>query len=289
MDWWREQLKVEFVADLIGILPRVEKALRERETAGRSGKTLQNYAESLAAFCDWCVSRGYLDTDPLDDLASFDTAPRTTRRAMTTDEIAKLLGSCAPHRRLCYEVAFASGLRAGELRALKVRDLARDAQGLRLEAAWTKNRKAGFQPLPSWIVDQLAEASMNKASDESLLYVPSHPARELDEDLASAGIPKRTADGKLDFHACRVAFVSWVVEAGASLKEAQLLARHATPGLTMNTYARARDGRLAEVAEAVGQNFRSTTGAQHKSARTVSRARTSDRVVEAAGIEPASI
>jgi hypothetical protein len=32
----------------------------------------------------------------------------------------------------------------------------------------------------------------------------------------------------------------------------------------MNTYARAREGRLAEVAEAVGRNLLSTTGAQRK-------------------------
>jgi hypothetical protein len=64
--------------------------------------------------------------------------------------------------------------------------------------------------------------------------------------------------------------------------------RHATPGLTLNTYARAREGRLAEVAETVGQNLRSTTGSQRKSAQLVSRARADDKVAEAAGIEPAS-
>ena len=66
-----------------------------------------------------------------------------------------------------------------------------------------------------------------------------------------------TDEGKLDFQACRVVYVSWVVEAGASVKEAQALARHATPDLTVNGYARARTERLAEVAERLGENFRS--------------------------------
>jgi len=47
-----------------------------------------------------------------------------------------------------------------------------------------------------------------------LLYVPSHPARELDKDLETAGIPKHTPEGKVDFHACRVAYISLLFEAG---------------------------------------------------------------------------
>lgn len=260
--WWQEQLGVELVADLVGVLPRVEKALRDVQTSGRSGKTLANRAEALGAFCDWCLTRGYLDQDPLRHLGRFDTSPRSRRRAMTAEEIAKLLESCAPHRRICYEVAFASGLRAGELRALRVRHLDRAAGGLRLEAAWTKNRRAGFQPLPVWLVDRLEDVAAGKAADEPLLYVPSHPARDLEEDLKRAGIPKLTAEGKLDFHACRVAFVTWVLEAGATVKEAQALARHVTPDLTMNTYARTRGDRLSNVAEAVGRNLRNITGAE---------------------------
>ena len=84
--------------------------------------------------------------------------------------------------------------------------------------------------------------------------------RDFDADLERAGITERTAEGKLDFHACRVAFVSLVVEAGASVKEAQALARHATADMTLYTCARARSERLVEVAEIVGRNLRSTTG-----------------------------
>ena len=38
-----------------------------------------------------------------------------------------------------------------------------------------------------------------------------------------------------DFHSLRVLFISRVVAGGASVKEAQTLARHSTPLLTMNT------------------------------------------------------
>ena len=51
-----------------------------------------------------------------------------------------------------------------------------------------------------------------------------------------------------DFHSLRVVFISRVVAGGASVREAQTLARHSTPTLTMNVYSQAS---LLEVAGAV--------------------------------------
>jgi len=174
------------------------------------------------------------------------------------------------HRRLLYEVALCSGLRANELRSLSVDDLDIERCGLRLHAEWTKNRKAGFQPLPGKLVQELqasAESRMaaklydrfypkrngrERIPASPLLYVPAHPSRDFDKDLKAARVEKRAFGGKVDFHACRVAYVTLMDGAGAGVKETQSLARHATPGMTFDLYARARDERLAELAEAVG-------------------------------------
>jgi len=128
-----ERLGLSTLGDLPGILPRVEVGLRRLQADGRTGQTLANYAESLGAFCDWCVQRGYLADDPLKALAPFDTTPTTHRRAMAAEEIQRLLASCAPHRRLVYEVAFVSGLRANELRNLTDQHLDHERVGLRLD------------------------------------------------------------------------------------------------------------------------------------------------------------
>ena len=222
---------------------------------------------------NWCVGRGYIADDPTKGLAAFDTTPQTQRRAMTREEIGKLLASCAPHRRLLYEVAFCTGLRAKELRRLRKAHLDTRRGGLRLDAEWTKNRKPGFQPLPKSLVARLAEfadgsgaaefyrqcyaqagASPEGIPKDPLLYVPSHTARDLEKDLEAAGIPKwQPGEGKIDFHACRVAYITFIVESGVTAKEAQELARHATSDLTMNVYARTRPERLTEAVEAVGE------------------------------------
>ena len=141
---WVKQLGLGVLADLDGILPRVESALRALQEAGKTGKTLQIYREALGAFCRWAVTRGYLLDDPLKGSVPFDTTPKTVRRAMSVDEIQLLLSKCSPQHRLLYEVAFSSGLRASELRALRLKHLDVAGRGIILDASWTKSRKAGI-------------------------------------------------------------------------------------------------------------------------------------------------
>ena len=254
LKWWRDRLDLVLVSDLVGRLADVEAALRELSASGSAGKTTKNYAEALQSFVRYCVTREYLESDPLSELGPIDTTPVTTRRAMTPEEIRRLLAAAPEKRRLTYEVAFCTGLRAGELRALTVGHLDTERAGLRLDAKWTKNRKPGFQPLPTPLVERLAERAGGKEGTEPLLYLGSNTSRDVNADLKRAGIPKEVAgEGKLDFHASRVAYTNLVLDSGASVREAQELLRHSTPQLTMNVYGRARSDRLYEVAEQVGK------------------------------------
>ena len=61
--------------------------------------------------------------------------------------------------------------------------------------------------------------------------------------------------GDVDFHSFRVVFITRVVEAGATVKEAQTFARHSTPDLTMNTYAKASPKRLTDLAEKISEDM----------------------------------
>ena len=119
-------------------------------------------------------------------------------------------------------------------------------------------------------------------------------------DLEAAGIPKHTPKGKLDFHACRVAFINLILEQGeVSPKEAQELARHSTVDLTMNIYGRVREERLSEAVERVGRVilkekcvpsvYRLAAGAERENATHVKSAGcVSQRLVAGAGFEPAT-
>ena len=267
-------MALQMVADLQDSLAQVEAILRELSADGRAGKTLANYAEALAAFCDWCVARGYLEADPLKDFKGFDTTPKDKRRAMTVEEIQRLLVACPSDRRLLWETALLSGLRANELRHLSVDHLDVAQSGLHLDASWTKNRKGEYLPLPHALVERL-RASTNQAlarygqvykkerprniPSHPLLYVPRDLARVLDKDLQLADIPKYTKAGKVDFHALRVTYINLVIESGVNLKEAQTLARHATPDMTMNVYGRTKEERLSFAVEQIAERVTSVS------------------------------
>jgi integrase len=251
--WWKKELGFQTLADLDGVLPRVENALRGLQEAKKSNLTIRHRATCLSAFCHWCVQRGLLDDDPLKGMVAFPKQAKQARRAMTAAEVQKLLEHCTPERRRMYECALASGLRANELRSLTVADVDAERGGLRLHAEWTKNRKPGFQPLPSPVVARLVEACKGRAGDAPLLEIGTQPARDLKRDFDKAKLLKFGPGGKVDFHALRVAYTTFVIESGANIKEAQALARHSTADLTLSVYAKARQERLSEVAEAVGR------------------------------------
>lgn len=266
---WAKTVGLNVLGDLDSesLLPAVEKVIQGFRKEGKAGKTINNIVEALHSFCLWCVTRKYLLSDPLADLADIDTTPESTYRALTIEETYRLLNTIPDYLRPTYILAMLTGLRANELRSLTRAHLDTVHSGLRLEPAWTKNREPGFQPLPAKFVKQLVSfadsgivpglyrqfARTLAYPKDALVFVNSHPARECDGFLKAAGIPKATPEGKLCFHALRTSFITFTYEAGATHKEAQELARHATPGLTANTYARTRNDRLIGITDRIAE------------------------------------
>ena len=70
-------------------------------------------------------------------------------------------------------------------------------------------------------------------------------------DLQHAGIPRQTAKGKVDFHALRTTYINLVIASGATVPEAQALARHRTAALTIGVYGRSEDRRLQQLIDTV--------------------------------------
>ena len=48
---------------------------------------------------------------------------------------------------------------------------------------------------------------------------------------------------------------NFIIESGVTVKEAQTLARHSTPDLTMNVYGRVKEERLSQTVEDVAQSL----------------------------------
>ena len=277
IEFWETKLQLKVLSDLDGILSKFEIVLQELKEQNKAGRTIRHIADALTTFCNWCCQRDYLADNPLSKLGRIDCSPKEKRRAMTIDEIHRLLAVAPEHMRLLYEVALCTGLRADELRSLTIAHIDAENCGLWLEATWTKNRKACFQPIgqdlllrlikffESGIVSKLYKKYFRGFNPPlcALLYVPSHTAREMDRDLEMAGIPKRTIEGKLDFHASRTSYITLCAENGGNVKELQTMARHSTPYLTLNVYTKTRNERLSELAEKVTQAVLSHSDIAH--------------------------
>jgi integrase len=265
LGWWQEHLPLRVLGDCLGILPSVEQGLHILTREGYASQSIKHYLASVAAFCRWCAQREYLPLDPLARRTPLQVMPRRKRRALTLDEIHRLLVYCAPSHRLLYETALVTGLRANELRQLSLEHLDIDGGRLQLDAAWTKNRQGGWQPLPSALLEQLYTAGRSGEPVDAyrrvrstiplpvqpLLFVPRNTSVMLATDCRRANIALQTSEGCVDFHAFRTTSINLLFAQGATPPEAQALARHRTPTLTIGIYGRTQEPRLAALVEGV--------------------------------------
>jgi len=241
--------------------------------------TQNAYLRCVKSFSRWLWRDGRLPAEPLAGLRLLDPKGdlRRRRRALSEKDIGKLLqatrastrkfrGLDGESRHALYLAALNTGLRAGELAALKVQDLHLDADPphIRLAARDAKNRREARQPLSESVADLLAgftakrlpvapvwpggwSSRSNAMLAEDLLEAKL--AREVIEQIGVT--PKRKLpryrrsietedeDGRrVDFHALRVSFVTRLSRAGVPLSVVQKLARHSDPKLTANVYTR---------------------------------------------------
>ena len=119
---------------------------------------------------------------------------------------------------------------------LAVTDFDLEKRRISLSAKYTKNGATAVQPVPQDLAESLATYLQGR---EGLVWPSGWVDRCADMlkiDLAKAKIPYKTQEGFADFHALRHSFITSLEEAGLSVKEAQVLARHSDPKLTLARY-----------------------------------------------------
>jgi integrase len=214
--------------------------------------------------------------------------PRRRRRALTEDELARLLAVTAARpladartvrrgkrkgeqaanlsvavverltrvgreRALIVKTLVLTGLRANELRTLTVGQLVLTPgeEFLQLDAADEKSREGSAVALRADLATDLRAwvAETGKGPTDPVFDVPTGFRRILDRDLKAAGIPKRDDRGRtVDVHALRTTFGTLLSRAGVSPRTAQQAMRHSDIKLTMGVYT---DPRLLDVRGAV--------------------------------------
>jgi len=232
--------------------------LAARREEGLSRRSSNKLMHGCRHFMRWAVRAGRASEDALASLAPLNERVdrRRERRALSADEQARLIeatrgaperhGMTGEARAWLYRVALETGLRANELRSLRVASfegLGGQAPAVRVAAAYSKRRREDVLPLRAETGAELAHFLRGRMPQAAALAIPHtwRSASMLREDLAAAGIPFEDEAGRVaDFHSLRHSFVSSLAAGGVSPKVAQALARHSTVTLTLDRYTHVR-------------------------------------------------
>ncbi len=269
----------ESISEIDG--PALRGHLRSLESNGLGLAAINGRLQAVRSFTRWLTMHRRLASDPLasERPRRTDTDRRRTRRALTDDELRRLLAVadyaddlvrlpkryrskgklkigtrrvCVPHRAMLYRVAVETGFRLGELRSLTPRSflLEHDPPTIVVRAAYSKRRREDTQPIRLDLARVLRPWLAGLDPEDPVWgTLPDCLAQVVAVDLRAAGISHTDAEGRvLDFHAFRHTFITRVVASGVSPKVAQSLARHSDINLTMNRYAHVR---LADEARAL--------------------------------------
>lgn len=203
---------------------------RAQATANRHWNLLRailNFAyegESVPSADAWLRVKPYKDVD------------RARKRNLTADEARKLLGKLQSPLLELVQGSLFTGLRLGELQALRVRDVAGDA----VHIEHSKSRKPRHVPLTAEGVEFFRRQSRGKAAD-ALVFAPASRiaiSRGMRAACVAAKIPAAT------FHDARRSYGSLLINAGAPLSTISRLLGHADMRMTLRNYAHLGDSEL---------------------------------------------
>jgi len=222
-----------------------------RKTEDISPRTYNHYIQAMDSFCNWCVMTKRVLANPLLGLERLNTEVdiRRQRRALTADEVGRLIASASSskkkinrvdgkQRARIYFLAYMTGLRKGELASLSPKSFHLDGERptVTVEAVHSKHRRRDVLPLHKELVAELREWFVGLATGDKLFpdLAGKNTAVMVKHDLEKIGIPYRTDAGVADFHAAgRHTHITELVRSGASLPEVKELARHSDIKMTM--------------------------------------------------------
>ncbi|QEH33951.1 site-specific tyrosine recombinase XerC [Aquisphaera giovannonii] len=257
---------------------RLELWLAGEALKKRSARSRNAYRVAASGFCSWLATAGRLAGNPFARLpkASEKADPRRPRRALTPDELGKLMAAAqqAPARRPLksagkveggrpaermtgadradlYLFLAGTGLRVNEARLLRVADLDLDGEspGMSLRAGTTKNKQGAILPLRADLIAMLRRRVDGRRPADAVFNIPADLIRRFHADRKRAGIPLEDDRGRrVDLHSLRTTFGTLLAASGVPLTVAQRLMRHSDPKLTSNIYT---DVRVADMRAAI--------------------------------------
>jgi integrase len=262
----------------------IDQLIADLEEQGAAPGTIRNTIAPLRKLLGDAVRLGLLaqnpaarsDLPPAQEFIGQELPPQHTtaiRNALLTLAPTDPLRSSEPDffYVYLYDVALGTGLRLGELRALRWQDIDRARRLLRVEQAYSRNQlkrpksEAGIRSIPIFpsvqtALDALAARALERGTyaPPQLIFqtergTPLHPSnfnrRVWQPTLHAAKLANVEGKPLYRFHDLRHTCISRLVAAGADIKLVQAIAGHSNPLITLKRYSHLLDQRLTAAAE----------------------------------------
>lgn len=244
-------------SDVSAFLDAIAKKPRTLKKVSQS--TLAKHLRQLGSCLGAAVSEGYADENPVSRLHST-RRPKVTRSApayFTDEELPRLwpeLEETPIYAYLC-KIALATGMRAGELAALRWSDVSMTTNEIRVSRTYdpkvgetpTKSGKARTVDLSPQAATLFVEWYRLSGGDGLVFekelggYLDSnHVIRQvLYPVMKRAGIPRKGEHGRArTFHSLRHTFARITLESGAEITWVKEQLGHQSINLTVDTYGR---------------------------------------------------
>jgi integrase len=230
--------------------------------AGHSGSTIRNSFVPLQAIYRRARRNGLVPVNPTTDL-DLPTAGRRDRAA-TPAQAAELLSALPEFERALWGTAFYAGLRRGELRGLRARDVDFDSGTIRVEQSWDAKEgpilpksQAGTRTV--FLLDALRPLleplrgrwtdpdGLVFGSSPTLAFEPKNIARNAQRAWGAEN-ERRQEGGRVEWfglHEARHSFSTFMDHAGISETRADRYMGHAAKGVA-GRYRHLLPGQIAE-------------------------------------------
>lgn len=211
---------------------------------GVSGASLNRDLNLVSAVFRWAMRAGYVEDNPVRRVERFQ-AKGAREVYLTAAESVGLVASCSPALRPLVLTAVSTGMRRGELLALRWRSVDLDRREIRVEAETEKAGRGRVVPMTAALREALKDLKANRAipaldgSDPVFCLADGSPVTvavlralwEADVDPCEAlPLAKR---GKVTLHVLRHTAASLMVGAGVPLLDVARILGHSTLAVTM--------------------------------------------------------
>jgi integrase len=245
---------------------------KDRLAANATARTVNMEVGALSTMLTWGVEHSFIATNRLTAMSALPEDDAKEGRALSPEEVSRLLAAATPHYRPIWYTFLVTGLRRDELANLQFSDIDWDSRELLVRSGTAKNHTTRRVPVDDELyhilrsqqeaacdrkpgrrggVAATARIAQRVSADHVLVTAQNTPLggnlyREFMQTCKRAGIETETlaANRKIvehvDIHSLRRTFATNLIENGTDPRTVQELLGHKTLAMTMKIYAKVR-------------------------------------------------